>query len=47
MAVHSFTLPFVIGGLFCLPGAWVVYQFVPETVNVEEQKQRVHSASEN
>ncbi len=26
LAVHSFTLPFVIGGLICLPGAWVVYQ---------------------
>jgi len=32
LAVYSFVLPFIIGGLFSLLGAWVVYRYVPETV---------------
>ena len=47
LAVHSFTLPFIIGGLICLPGAWVIYRYVPETVNVEEQGHRVRSTSDD
>ena len=47
LAVHSFTLPFIIGGLICLPGAWIIYRYVPETVNVMEQRQRAHSASDD
>lgn len=44
LAVYSFTLPFIIGGLICLPGAWIIYHYVPETVNVEEQRQEAHSS---
>ncbi len=36
LAVVSFELPFVIGGVLSLIAAWVVYRFVPETV----QRQR-------
>jgi MFS family permease len=36
LAVVTFELPFIIGGALTLLGAWVVYQFVPETV----QRQR-------
>lgn len=32
LAVHSFELPFFVGGLACLVGALVVRRFVPETV---------------
>jgi MFS family permease len=32
LAVHSFELPFLIGGLACLIGAWIVSRNVPETV---------------
>ena len=32
LAVYSFPLPFVIGGLMSLVGAWVVQRNVPETV---------------
>ena len=47
LAVHSFTLPFIIGGLICLPGAWVTYRYVPETVNVQEQMQKVHAPADD
>jgi MFS family permease len=33
LALHSFEMPFMIGGLMCLAGAWVVLRFVPETVH--------------
>ena len=36
LAVHSFTLPFLIGGVFCLLGAWAVQRYVPETVRPGE-----------
>jgi MFS family permease len=32
LALHSFEMPFMIGGLMCLFGAWVVLRSVPETV---------------
>jgi MFS family permease len=32
LAMHSFEMPFMIGGLMCLFGAWVVLRYVPETV---------------
>lgn len=33
LAVFSFLLPFAIGGLLCLLGAWLVYRGVPETIS--------------
>jgi MFS family permease len=33
LAVHSFELPFFVGGAACLAGAWIVRHFVPETVS--------------
>jgi MFS family permease len=33
LAVHSFELPFFVGGAACLVGAWIVRHFVPETVS--------------
>ena len=37
LAIHSFELPFVIGGLLSLVGAWVVYRYVPETVHRSQE----------
>lgn len=37
LAVYSFVLPFIVGGVLSLLGAWAVYQYVPETVNRAEQ----------
>jgi MFS family permease len=39
LAVNSFALPFVIGGILALVAGWVVYQFVPETVDREDQSE--------
>ena len=33
LAVVSFELPFVIGGVLALVGVWVVWRYVPETVH--------------
>jgi MFS family permease len=33
LAVASFSLPFLIGGLFTLIVAWIVFRYVPETIN--------------
>jgi MFS family permease len=32
VAIYSFELPFLIGGLLCLIGAWIVSRLVPETI---------------
>jgi MFS family permease len=32
LAVHSFELPFLVGGAMALGGAWIVARYVPETV---------------
>jgi MFS family permease len=32
LSVYSFVLPFLVGGLLCLLGAWLVYRGVPETI---------------
>jgi MFS family permease len=47
LAVHSFTLPFIVGGLFSLLGAWVIYLYVPETVRRRKQIQEVHSMADD
>jgi MFS family permease len=42
LAIHSFELPFLIGGLMALAGAGVVYRYVPETVHrSDEQSQHI------
>lgn len=33
LAVFFFELPFLVGGLLSLVGAWIVYHYVPETVH--------------
>lgn len=33
LAVYFFELPFFVGGLMSLIGAWIVYHYVPETVH--------------
>ena len=33
LAVTSFELPFFIGGLMSLVGAWIVYRYVPESIH--------------
>lgn len=38
LAVFSFELPFIAMGLLCLVGSWIVYRYMPETV---ERKKKV------
>jgi MFS family permease len=38
LAVYSFELPFIVGGILSLVGAWVVYRYVPETVAVHQDQ---------
>jgi MFS family permease len=47
LAIYSFELPFLIGGLMTLAGAWVVYRYVPETVprSDEQPRQMIHQSS--
>lgn len=33
LAVYFFELPFWVGAIMSLFGAWIVYQFVPETIS--------------
>jgi MFS family permease len=47
LAIHSFQMPFIVGGLFSLLGAWAVYRYVPETVRRGEQIQEVHSMADD
>ena len=47
LAVYSFTLPFNVGALLTLAGAWVVYRYVPETIRREEQIQEAHSMADD
>ncbi len=37
LAVRSFQLPFIIGGLSLLLGAWIVQHYVPETVQLSRE----------
>lgn len=32
LAVYAFALPFIVGGVLCVIGAWIVYHYVPETI---------------
>jgi len=41
LAIYFFELPFFIGGLMSLVGAWIVYRYVPETI----RRQRKQSLS--
>jgi MFS family permease len=38
LAFYSINLPFIIGGVMSLLGAWVVYRFVPETVQFTKRE---------
>jgi MFS family permease len=40
LAVVAFELPFLIGGVLCLIGGWVVFHFVPETVHRTQEESR-------
>ncbi len=33
LAVYFFELPFLVGGVLSLVGAWIVHHYVPETVH--------------
>lgn len=43
LALHSFELPFIVGGVLSLVGAWVVYRYVPETVHRGEEGQEAEA----
>jgi MFS family permease len=47
LAVNSFELPFIFGGLLSLVGAWVVYRYVPETVERQPVPQGAHSGADD
>ena len=36
LATFVFELPFIIGGALTVAGAWIVYRYVPETVERSE-----------
>jgi MFS family permease len=38
LVVYSLNLPFIIGGVMSLLGAWVVYHFVPETIQFADRE---------
>jgi MFS family permease len=38
LAVYSLNLPFIIGGVMSILGAWVVYHFVPETIQFADRE---------
>ncbi len=40
LAVVNFQLPFIIGGFLSLIAAWVVFHYVPETVQRHEQQEK-------
>lgn len=44
LAVYSFELPFLVGGILSLVGAWVVYRYVPETVNAHQGQMEIQPA---
>ena len=46
LAVYSFELPFLIGGLMSLAGAWIVYRYVPETIH-RQDKQAMRSMQQS
>jgi MFS family permease len=41
LAVSDFVLPFIVGGILALLGAWVIFRYVPETVNFQPEPERV------
>jgi MFS family permease len=41
LALSSFELPFLVGGLMSLIGAWIVHRYVPETVHRQERQPKV------
>jgi MFS family permease len=47
LAVSSFQLPFIVGGVMSLIGAWVVYHYVPETVHREEKPEEKKDREES
>ena len=47
LAVYSFALPFNIGALLTLVGAWVIYRYVPETIRRGEQLQETPSIADD
>jgi peptidoglycan/LPS O-acetylase OafA/YrhL len=38
LATFVFELPFIIGGALTIVGAWIVYRYVPETVQRSESR---------
>jgi MFS family permease len=47
LAVSSFELPFIFGGLLSLVGAWIVHRYVPETVERQPIPQGAHSGADD
>lgn len=40
LAVSDFVLPFIVGCVLALLGAWIIYRYVPETVHLQSQSKR-------
>jgi MFS family permease len=38
LAIYFFELPFFIGGLMSLVGAWIVYRYVPESIRRQDEQ---------
>ena len=43
LAIDSFVLPFILGGVLSAVAAWIVYRFVPETVSCGELTHEISS----
>jgi MFS family permease len=39
LAVQSFTLPFLVLALLTIIGLYIVYRYVPETINAEQKRE--------
>jgi MFS family permease len=40
LAVSSFELPFIVGGVLALVGAWIIFRYVPETVHFQMESEQ-------
>jgi MFS family permease len=45
LAVYYFDLPFLIGGVMSLLGAWIVFRYVPETIQKVDQPRKISQPS--
>ena len=40
LAVSDFVLPFIVGAILALLGAWIIFRYVPETVHFQPESEQ-------